>query len=76
MGGHKERWATINRRERTRSRYSRCPCCKKLRLKVPRSNHKLRLSNRDGTTKPRTVGWVKNSGGRLICFICALRTEV
>ena len=32
MGGHKERRATINRREGRRSRYKRCPRCKKLRM--------------------------------------------
>lgn len=61
-----ERQATINRREGVRSRYQRCPKCKKLRLKMIPAN--MDWGN-------RTQWQPIEPGGKKVCHICVQRSR-
>lgn len=58
-----ERQASVNRAAGIRSRYQRCPRCKKLRMKWMKANHWW------GNRK----NWAKDKNGVLTCFICVER---
>lgn len=66
MGGHKERQASVNRREGVRSRYKRCPRCKKLRMYWWGPNH---------MNEKRTVWRQLVAGEGKICGVCIDRAK-
>lgn len=63
-----ERQTTINRREGTRSRYQRCPKCKKLRLKMMPANY-------EWATRPRKHWAPLTPGGPKVCYLCIERSK-
>jgi len=62
MGGHKERTATLNRDAGVRSRYRRCPQCRKRRLYWMKANY----------WNETRKSWKKLADGTEVCYICGV----
>lgn len=75
MGGHKERRATIKRREGRRSCYKRCPRCKKLRMHRIPGNWWNNLGESQSKRRFKLCRkWIPLvTGGPAVCHVCQIR---